>query len=133
MNDKSPDAQIQAFPPPQPLHRRSHPTPPPPPPHTYIADCKAPASPRRSAPGSPRRSQMTLDPLEPKSPGGGLGEGPFGRRGRGAGRRGGGPGRVQKVFGAKRRRRQRGQRRQGTVFCGAAAALLAPVLFFFMW
>lgn len=34
------------------------------------ADCKAPASPRRSAPGSPRRSQM-LDPLEPKPSGGG--------------------------------------------------------------
>lgn len=30
-----------------------------------VADCKAPASPRRSAPGSPRRLQM-LDPLEPK-------------------------------------------------------------------
>eukprot|EP00903_Cladosiphon_okamuranus_P011393 g10736.t1 len=37
---------------------------------TPPADCKAPASPRRSAPGSPRRLQM-LDPLEPKPQGGG--------------------------------------------------------------
>lgn len=52
--------------PPHHHHHRRH--------HAYIADCKAPASPRRSAPGSPRRSQRALDPLEPKSPGGGSGE-----------------------------------------------------------